>query len=142
MKNYTTAGIIKGSALMIASLAIISIPSLAFAETYNYVNTSGTIQKVTADSAQIALATAPNLAVHSGVAFDMGILQTGDTTTATNQSNNGMNQYHYINTSGIVQTVFANNATEAYSKAVNIDPQSGMALDKGILETGDSVTGE
>ena len=50
-----------------ALAAVIALPSMSYAATYAYVNTSGEVAAVTADTAAQALATAPNMDVHSGV---------------------------------------------------------------------------
>lgn len=46
---------------------VLASPASAFAATYAYVNTSGDVTTMEAPSAAIALTTAPNMAVHSGV---------------------------------------------------------------------------
>jgi hypothetical protein len=63
--NYTD---MKKVLLSIFALAaVVAAPVAAMAQTYAYVNTSGEVRTMDADSASQALATAPNLAVHSGV---------------------------------------------------------------------------
>ncbi len=55
-------------ALSAATVAgVLALPAASFAATYAYVNTSGEVMSVEATSANQALMTAPNLAVHSGV---------------------------------------------------------------------------
>jgi hypothetical protein len=49
--------------------------------------------------------------------------------------------YHYVDTSGTVRTIEANNAADASASATNIDPHSGVSLDMGVLDSGDSVNG-
>jgi hypothetical protein len=49
--------------------------------------------------------------------------------------------YHYVDNNGTIQTVTASNAAEAEAKAVNRDPNSGVALDTGVLDTGDGTVG-
>ncbi len=62
--------------------ALVAIaPFSAFAATYAYVNTSDAVSTVDASSAAIALSTAPNIGVHSGV-----ILLTNPTTVNTGSS--------------------------------------------------------
>ena len=51
----------------LAAVALFSLPVFAYAATYAYVNTTGEVRTVTADSADAALATAPGLHIHSGV---------------------------------------------------------------------------
>ncbi|MDB5245263.1 MAG: hypothetical protein JWN90_368 [Parcubacteria group bacterium] len=52
---------------MFALAAVIALPSMSYAATYAYVNSSGEVAAVTADTAAQALATAPNMDIHSGV---------------------------------------------------------------------------
>lgn len=51
----------------IAAIAVAAVPALSLAATFAYVNTQGEVRTVTADSASIALMTAPNIDSHSGV---------------------------------------------------------------------------
>lgn len=54
--------------LGIAALAAaLALPAATFASTFAYVNTSGEVATVDAADANTALATAPNIALHSGV---------------------------------------------------------------------------
>lgn len=54
--------------LGIAALAAFAaLPVSSFAATYAYVNSSGNVATVDAASPQIALTTAPNIDIHSGV---------------------------------------------------------------------------
>lgn len=50
-----------------ALAAVVALPSASLAATYAYVNTSGEVTSMEADSAATALATAPNMDIHSGV---------------------------------------------------------------------------
>jgi hypothetical protein len=50
-----------------AIMAIASIPAFSFGATYAYVNRDGEVRTVTADTAMIALSTAPAIDQHSGV---------------------------------------------------------------------------
>lgn len=47
--------------------ALIALPTATFAQTFAYVNTSGDVTSMEAASASIALSTAPNMDIHSGV---------------------------------------------------------------------------
>ncbi len=62
-------------------LGFLAIPAITFAATYEYVNTNGAIVTETASNASVALAQAPNIALHSGV---MLVPDTTTTTTTTN----------------------------------------------------------
>lgn len=53
--------------LVASSMFVMALPSLASAATYAYVNKSGEVSTITADSATSALMTAPNMDTHSGV---------------------------------------------------------------------------
>ena len=75
-KRLLIAGIVA------SSMFVMALPSLASAATYAYVNKSGEVSTVTADSATSALMTAPNMDIHSGVMLlisqlDFGLV--GDT---------------------------------------------------------------
>ena len=52
---------------MVALAAVVALPGVSFAQTYAYVNTSGDVSSVEADTASQALVTAPSIGVHSGV---------------------------------------------------------------------------
>jgi hypothetical protein len=52
---------------MFALAAVIALPSMSYAATYAYVNASGEVAAINADTAAQALATAPNMDIHSGV---------------------------------------------------------------------------
>ncbi len=65
-----------------AALAL--APAFASAATYAYVNSSGEVQPVVAANWQAAIATAPNIATHSGV-----ILIDGTDSTLLDDSVNG-----------------------------------------------------
>lgn len=56
-----------GTGVAIATLLIIGAPLSAFAATYAYVDTNGEVKMVIASNPTIAIDTAPNRAVHSGV---------------------------------------------------------------------------
>ncbi len=50
-----------------ALAATAALPAVSFAQTFAYVNTSGEVTSMEAVDANTALATAPNIAMHSGV---------------------------------------------------------------------------
>jgi len=56
-----------GTGVAIATLLIIGVPLPAFAETYAYVDKNGEVKMVIASNPTLAIATAVNRAVHSGV---------------------------------------------------------------------------
>ncbi len=49
------------------ALATFALPSMAFAATYAYVNSTGEVRTVTANTPTEALSTAPGISTHSGV---------------------------------------------------------------------------
>jgi len=109
------------------------------AATYQYVNTQGQLESISADSATEALRTASNLGSHSGVMLVSNVTVQVVTTTS-NGSNS--NWYMYVNDSGVVITLSANSPAEAFAKAVNLATHSGVMLinsssDQGVV--GDSV---
>lgn len=55
------------TAFMVAVIITISLPVLSYAASYAYVHNSGEVRMVTADNYMQAIATAPNIAEHSGV---------------------------------------------------------------------------
>jgi hypothetical protein len=100
--------------LLLAVIAL-GLPFAALASTYDYVNTSGSLQSVVADTASQAFALATNIAEHSGVALDMGsFAATSDPT------------YEYVDLSGNIEIVRAIDAAQALSAATNIAPHSGV----------------
>jgi hypothetical protein len=55
------------SGLALLALALLSIPVLAQAATYAYVDATGEVRSVVADDWMTAIATAPNIHINSGV---------------------------------------------------------------------------
>ncbi len=53
--------------VVMAAVAVAAVPALGLAATFAYVNAQGEVRSVTADTAAIALRTAPNIDPHSGV---------------------------------------------------------------------------
>lgn len=53
--------------LSAAVLAAAAVPGISFAATYAYVNTSGEVMTTEAATPNSAIATAPNISLHSGV---------------------------------------------------------------------------
>lgn len=105
-----------------AALSLLILPAVSLASTYQYVSTSGNLQSIEAGSASTALATAPNLAVHSGVMLaGVGSTVNGGGTTNANTF------YQFIDVNGSVQSVNAASATAALT-APNIAPHSGVIL--------------
>lgn len=134
------------SVLALGAIAVVPLASMA--ATYHYVDTSGTVRTIEAANSTDAMAMATNRDPQSGVALDMGVLESGDsvngtgTNTVTVTTTGSGNSYHYVDTSGIVRTVVAASAAAALAAAVNIAPHSGVVTDTGALETGVSVTAQ
>ncbi|MEK7602373.1 MAG: hypothetical protein AAB472_02715 [Patescibacteria group bacterium] len=63
----TTTQILVGAVLAISSILAFALPSQAHAATYAFVNTSGDVSIVSANDPVSAMATAFNIALHSGV---------------------------------------------------------------------------
>ena len=53
--------------LAVVAVALFSTPLFASAETYAYVDATGEVKSVTANDWMSAIATAPNIHIHSGV---------------------------------------------------------------------------
>ncbi len=64
--NRSTSIAFAGAAFAVA-FALISLPMFASAATYAYVDASGEVKPVIADTWQQAIAKAPNIHIHSGV---------------------------------------------------------------------------
>ena len=61
------ARVLVKTSLVLGAVVIAASPASTYAATYAYVNTSGDVSAVIADTWQAAIATALNIAVHSGV---------------------------------------------------------------------------
>jgi hypothetical protein len=128
---------------VLAGAAFLLTPLASFAATYHYVDTSGTVRTVSADNAAQAYAQAYNIAPHSGVTLDTGVLDSGDTVTGTNTgtASGSVNEFHYVDANGVVRTVTATTPSQALNVATGIDVHSGVAVDRGVLDSGDTVPG-
>lgn len=117
---------------IMASLLIIGVfamPALSLANTYQFIDTSGNLRSVEADTSAIALQTASPLAIHSGVALvktGAGGVVLGDYTSTTGTGN----YYQFIDTSGNLQGIWAPNATVALATAYPLAIHSGVVLVK------------
>ncbi len=144
----------KNFILSAALAAVVIVPAVSLAAQYHYVDTTGTVRTITADNATQAFALAVNIAPHSGVAVDTGVLDSGDSVNGSGSMNTTTvvvvpnmthapvpNLYHYIDITGTVRNVTASSPAEAFALAVNIAPHSGVVVDAGTLANGDSVLG-
>lgn len=116
---------IKQLTTILGAFALLLAPTISFASTYQYIGTDGDLHSVEADSASVALATAPNLALHSGVIL---VGSDGKITEADGTVRMSGTFYQYINTSGNLQSIDAANASIAIATASNISPHSGVIL--------------
>lgn len=89
---------------ILSLLVVLAAPLLSHAAaTYSYVAATGDIRTVEAPTAEVAIATAPNRMVHSGVV--LGVLGGDDFKAVT--------MYQYIDEEGRVDSIAANDASEA-----------------------------
>lgn len=145
IKNST-----KATMFMVAIL-IMGFPALSYGATYMYVNNAGQVNTVIADSPAMAIAIAPGISLHSGVALvsNTGVIPVTPTPVTppvvVPPVTYNVMTYAYVNTSGTVVTTSANSAASAYANAVNIAPNSGVMLlsntsgNSGVV--GDHVSG-
>lgn len=122
--------------LALAALAL--LPTLSFAATYHYVNTSGEVAAVEAPNAHVALTLPDDIAPNSGVALDLGYLETEtEAVIGFGYSNSaGAEVYHYVNALGYTDTVVAPDAQTALMIAPNIAINSGVGVDQGLIDEG------
>lgn len=114
--------------------------STTLAATYYYVNTHGSVSSVNAQNASTALATAPDIAPHSGVAIDMGVMSTSSGSQSSSGNSTGtLHTYFYVDASGFTTSVVAPNPETAFALAANIAEHSGVALGEGNLQAGMKV---
>lgn len=108
--------------LLAIGIFTFGILSIADANTYDFINTSGQRVSVTADTSGEALRTAFNLGLHSGV------ILVDNNTGNSNQpvAGQGVYLYEFINTSGQIGTVRANTPQEALNTAYQLGVHSGV----------------
>jgi len=113
-------------------LTVLTLPAVSLANTYQYVDAGGRLQSVEANSTTQALATAPNIGLHSGVMLVTSttvIVNTGTyTAPSTNSYTSTDSFYQYIDIHGAVQSMNAVSASVALATAYNISPHSGVML--------------
>ena len=110
----------------LALLAILAMPAVSSANTYQYIDSGGRLQSTQASDPNEALATAYNIGLHSGV-----LLVSTDGIGGSYESptiNTSGSFYQYIDIYGNVQSMNAINSSVALSTAHNIDPHSGVIL--------------
>lgn len=137
----------KSTLSALALIGMIAVPALGFAATYEYVDRSGNVQTVQADSPQQAEARAVNRAPNSGV-----ILQGGATVNASNSNNSGNSNGVQARTDtkaaslrvllNALNREHANLASETLRHVHDNDPSTAAAaasLDKNSLALAASV---
>lgn len=109
------------------SLALLSLPAVSLASTYDFIDTSGNRQSVEANSFAEALDTAHELGIHSGVVLMGEETLVSASVNTTNTTNSG-NFYQFIDTSGNLQGVWAENSSVALATAHELGIHSGVVL--------------
>jgi hypothetical protein len=110
----------------LVALAILALPAVSFANTYQYVDNGGRLQSTVANSPTEAIATAFNISPQSGVMLVSGGNTIGVTVTPI--TNTGGNVYKFIDIYGNVQSIHAVSSAVALATAINISPNSGVML--------------
>lgn len=112
----------KTFALLISG-AVLALPALTFASTYHYVDMSGEVQDVEANTSAEALTLSQaDRAPDSGVALDLGVIDEGDMVVNVDYQNT----YQYVATDGDVEFVTATSAEAALMIPSDIAPTSGV----------------
>lgn len=130
-----------GASVFAAVILALGFPAFSFASTYQYVNQSGQLSAVIADTGEGAIAIAPGISAHSGVILVSGNGSTGAVLGATY----GTATYAYVNQSGTVIAISADSSAIAFANAFGIDENSGVMLlsntsgNNGVV--GDYVSG-
>ena len=131
--NTIAKSITMGSVAAFAFLGMVSA-SLANAATYLYVTSTGELNTVEADTASMAIMTAPNIAYNSGVieVDEYNELAENDATVNGNTSanNNDEEDYAYVDAEGDVEYVEADSDSEALAESDN-----DAAYNSGVLDT-------
>lgn len=112
------------------AIAMFALPAVSLANTYQFVDTSSELQSMGADSFAMALATAPELGVHSGVILVNeggigGLVLSADYSSDNSGSDN---YYQFIDTSGNLQGLWAPNSSVALNTAYQLGVHSGVIL--------------
>ena len=131
----------------ISVIAFMLFPIQSFAATYYYVNTNGEIATVEADTPEMAILIAPNRMPDSGVALDLGLIEPGTQVVASaataspgstsgSLGTGGSNTFHYVTVDGVTALVTAPDPQTALLRAPNRAPNSGVAINDGLIKTG------
>lgn len=104
---------------------VFSVVHVASAATYQYVNSFGNLNTVTANSFDDAFTSATDRDVHSGM---MVVSGSNSNTVGVNYSYNGPIQYGYVNADGFLVVVSADSSVDAFGEAANKSMYSGVIL--------------
>lgn len=108
-------------------MALLLLPGVSMANTYHFIDTSGNLQSMKANSSSIALDTAYQLGIHSGVM----LVREGYSIPSTYIPTTGSgNYYHFIDTSGNLQGMWAVSSSVALNTAYQLGIHSGVMLVK------------
>lgn len=110
--------------VLVIALGVLSlgINSVSAQEAYQYINTSGELQTIVAETPTQAIANAYNIAPTSGVLL-VGGIGGGDPVTTPTYSGYF---YQFVNTSGNIGSVYASSPEAAINTATNIAQHSGV----------------
>ena len=114
---------------LLASLVVLGaflLSSTAFAETYLYVDTSGKLQPVIAENPDQAIAIAPNRTTHSGVMLSSVEVPEGLGGMGAFVLSATANTYLYVDASGELRAVIAENPDQAIAIAPDRTMHSGV----------------
>lgn len=108
-------------------MALLLLPAISMANTYHFIDTSGNRQSMEANNSSIALATAYQLGINSGVMM----MEKGDSVVVIPIVTTGSgNYYHFIDTSGNLQGMWAANSSIAIGTAHQLGIHSGVMMVK------------
>lgn len=112
--------------LFVMAAFTLGLTSFVNANTYNFIDTSGQIQSIVANTPEDAIRDAYQRGATSGV------ILVDHTNDAVNNNNvvvgQGNNLYQFIDTSGQLKSVRANSAQEALRTAYQLGVHSGVIL--------------
>ncbi len=107
----------------IAFVALFLGTTVSAQQAYQYVNTSGNVQTIIAESPTQAILLAENRTSASGVIL-LGGVGGGDPINPLGE--NGAYFYQFVNTSGNIGSMNASSPTEALNTALNLAQYSGV----------------
>lgn len=109
------------------AIALLALPAITVAKTYQFIDTSGNIQSIEANTPQEAIDTAYKLGIHSGVILVDN--NSPDLSSPTN-TNGSDSYYNFIDTSGNLQGLWAANSSDAIDEAYQRGIHSGVIFVK------------